>query len=146
MDYLADTNILLRSAQPAHPMHSDAVRAVSVLISGGERVCVIPQNLIEFWAVATRPVDKNGLGLTPAQSEAEVSKIESFLTVLPDGPAIYPEWRRLVIAHAVSGKQVHDTRLVAAMNVHKIANLLTFNVDDFKRFSGITLINPVSIK
>jgi predicted nucleic acid-binding protein len=127
-------------------MHADAVRAVGVLLSAGERVFVIPQNLIEFWAVATRPVGNNGLGLTPAQAEAEVSKIESLLTILPDGPAIYPEWRRLVVAHAVSGKQVHDTRIIAAMNVHKVANLLTFNVGDFKRFSGITLIEPVSIK
>ena len=127
-------------------MHADAVRAVSTLLSRGDRVCIIPQNLIEFWAVCTRPVANNGLGLTPAQTEAEVSKVESLLTLLPDSPAIYPEWRRLVVAHAVSGKQVHDTRIIAAMAVHKIANLLTFNVDDFKRFSGITLINPLSIK
>jgi predicted nucleic acid-binding protein len=127
-------------------MHSDAVRAVSVLLSAGERVCAIPQNLIEFWAVATRPVASNGLGLTPAQAEAEVSKVESLLTVLQDSPAIYQEWRRLVVAHAVSGKQVHDTRIIAAMNVHKVANLLTFNVDDFKRFSVVTVIDPVSIK
>lgn len=146
MDYLADTNILLRSAEPAHPMHSDAVRAVSLLLTRDERVCIIPQNLIEFWNVATRPADKNGLGFTPAQTEAEVSKIETLLTVLPDSPAIYPEWRRLVVAHSVSGKQVHDTRIVAAMNVHKITHLLTFNPDDFKRFSGLTLVDPVDIK
>jgi predicted nucleic acid-binding protein len=127
-------------------MHPDAVRAVSALLARSERVCIIPQNLIEFWNVATRPADKNGLGFTPAQTETEVSKIESLLTVLPDSPAIYPEWRRLVVAHSVSGKQVHDTRIVAAMNIHKIAHLLTFNADDFKRFSGITLIDPASIK
>src|SRR5205085_11656763 len=98
-------------------MHSDAVRSVSTLLARGERVCVFPQNLIEFWNVATRPADKNGLGFSPAQTEAEVSKVESLLTVLPESPAIYPEWRRLVTAYSVSGKQVHDARIVAAMNV-----------------------------
>ena len=83
MDYLADTNILLRRASPAHPMHSDAVRVVSTLLTRGERVCVFPQNLIEFWNLATRPASLNGLGFTPSQTEAEVSGIESLLTVLP---------------------------------------------------------------
>lgn len=146
MDYLADTNILLRSAEPAHPMHSDAVRSVSTLLARGEKVCVFPQNLIEFWNSATRPADKNGLGFSPSQTETEVSKIESLLIILPESPAIYPEWRRLVVAHWVSGKQVHDARIVAAMIIHKVTHLLTFNIDDFKRYSVITLVDPVSIK
>jgi predicted nucleic acid-binding protein len=146
VDYLADTNILLRSAEPAHPMHVTAVQAVSTLLSRGERICVLPQNLIEFWSVATRPAKVNGLGFSPAQTENEVSKIEALLTVLPDSPTIYPEWRRLVIAHSVSGKQVHDARIVAAMNVYQITQLITFNLDDFKRYSRIVLIDPVSIK
>ena len=146
MDYLADTNILLRSAEPAHPMHPTAVRAVSTLLSRGERVCVLPQNLIEFWSVATRPANLNGLGFSPAQTETEVSRIEALLTMLPDSPAIYPEWRRLVVAHSVSGKQVHDARIVAAMNVHRITHLVSFNLDDFKRYPGLTLLDPSGIK
>jgi hypothetical protein len=43
------------------------------------------------------------------------------------------------------GKQAHDTRLVAAMTVHQITHLLTFNTDDFKRFTEITAIDPRSI-
>lgn len=145
MYFLADTNVLLRSVEPAHPMHSDAVRSVKTLLARGETVCVFTQNLIEFWNVATRPANKNGLGFTTVQAEVEVSHIESLLTVIVDDPAIYPEWRRLVVAHSVIGKQVHDARIVAAMNVHKIIHLLTFNTDDFKRFTGITLIDPTTI-
>jgi predicted nucleic acid-binding protein len=146
VDYLADTNILLRSASPAHPMHGDAVRAVSTLLTRGNRVCVFPQNLIEFWNVASRPAGVNGLGFSLSQNEAEVSRLESLLTVLPDNPAIYPEWRRLVVAHSVSGKQVHDARIVAAMNIHQITRLISFNLADFKRYSGLTLLEPNSIK
>jgi predicted nucleic acid-binding protein len=133
MGYLTDTNILLRSAEPAHPMCRQAAEAVKSLIAGGESVCVLAQNLIEFWNAATRPADKNGLGLSPAQAEAEVSRIESALTLLDDTPAIYHEWRRLVVAHGVSGRQVHDARIAAAMRVHGVTHLLTFNGDDFKR-------------
>lgn len=67
MRYLADTNILLRSVQPAHPMHTGAVRAVTLLLAAGDEICVFNQSLIEFWNAATRRPEQNGLGLTPAQ-------------------------------------------------------------------------------
>lgn len=145
MDYLADTNIILRLAEPAHPTHGIALKAVTELFTAGENICLLPQNLIEFWNVATRPSDKNGFGWTTAQTDAEVKVLENTFTILPDTPAIYDEWRRLVTAHSVSGKQVHDTRIVAAMNVHQVNRLLTFNLADFKRFSKIILIDPTTI-
>ncbi|MEK7832647.1 MAG: hypothetical protein AAB401_16260 [Acidobacteriota bacterium] len=40
------------------------------------------------------------------------------------------------------GKPAHDARIVAAMKVHGIAHLLTFNVGDFKRFPNITVVSP----
>ena len=145
MDCLTDTNIILRLTEPAHPMHRIALTAVKKLFADGHNLCLIPQNLIEFWNVATRPADKNGLGKTTNQTEADIGVLESVFTILPDSPAIYPEWRRLVVEHSVAGKQVHDTRLVAAMNIHKITHLLTFNTGDFKRFAGIVLIDPTTV-
>jgi predicted nucleic acid-binding protein len=64
------------------------------------------------------------------------------LTLLPDVPAIYPEWRRLVVTHSVSGVQVHDAHIVAAMNVYGIRSLLTFNGPDFIRYPEIHVIHP----
>jgi predicted nucleic acid-binding protein len=141
-DIQADTNILLRSVEPAHPTHLHAVNAVKTLLANGDRVCLIPQNLIEFWNVATRPIDKNGFGWSPAKTDAEISRLEILLTVLPDNQAIYQEWRKLVLDNSVLGKQVHDARIVAAMNVHQITKLLTFNLKDFRRFHQITLLDP----
>ncbi|WP_238993744.1 hypothetical protein [Calothrix sp. PCC 6303] len=54
-------------------------------------------------------------------------------------------WEQLVVKYQVKGKQVHDTRLVAAMIAHQITHLLTFNTDDFKRFTEITVIEPRDI-
>jgi len=51
--------------------------------------------------------------------------------------------RRLLVDHAISGVQVHDARLVAAMQVHGVFRILTFNTKDFKRFSGIQAIHPL---
>ena len=126
MDHLADTNIILRIAEPAHPMHNSALNAVKKLFAGGDNIFLIPQNLIEFWNVATRPANKNGFGWTIEQTDAEVADLELIFSILPDTRAIYSEWRKLVVKYLVSGKQVHDTRIVAAMNVHQITHLLTF--------------------
>ena len=146
MSYLIDTNVLLRSAQPQHPMRKDAVAATLKLKQGGESLCIIPQNLIEFWAVATRPASANGLDLSVAEAAKELKRLKRFFTLRHDTPAIYPKWERLVIQHQVTGKPSHDARLVAAMMVHQITRILTFNTDDFRRFSDITAIDPTSIK
>ncbi|HJQ70905.1 MAG TPA: PIN domain-containing protein [Blastocatellia bacterium] len=145
MLYLADTNILLRLAEPRHPMHAAAQDAINVLVTNNHGVCVVPQNIIEFRSVATRHADKNGLGFTHQETLAEVEKIEKLFLLIPDTPAIYGEWKRLVFAHSVSGRQVHDARIAVAMNVQGITHLLTFNKDDFKRFTGIVAVSPLEL-
>ncbi len=56
----------------------------------------------------TRPVDRNGLGLSVDEALKEVETIESGMKLLPAGEA---EWRRLVVHYPISGVQVHDARL-----------------------------------
>jgi hypothetical protein len=55
MNILLDTNILGRLAQPTHPMHAAARDAVTTLQRAGEMLRIVPQNLYEFWVIATRP-------------------------------------------------------------------------------------------
>jgi predicted nucleic acid-binding protein len=145
MSYLADSNILSRLAQPQNPHHAIARRAVISLRRQDTEICLVPQNLIEFWAVATRPITSNGLGLTIDETEYEVRKFKRLFTVYDDIPNIFAEWQNLVLKHNVSGKNVHDMRLVAAMLTHNITHLLTFNTKDFKRFTEITVIDPQNV-
>jgi predicted nucleic acid-binding protein len=49
------------------------------------------------------------------------------------------------VDHRVSGAQVHDARLVAAMRVHGVKRILTFNTRDFTRFTGIEAIHPADL-
>ncbi|BAU14418.1 hypothetical protein LEP3755_49650 [Leptolyngbya sp. NIES-3755] len=142
MKYLIDTNVLLRSVEAKHPMNYAAVNAVQVLLAQGEDLCIMPQNLIEFWAVATRPSSVNGLDLSLTQATAELTSLKSIFTLQLDAPSLFAEWERLVTTYQVIGKQAHDTRLVAGMLTHQISHLLTFNTADFKRFTEITAIDP----
>jgi predicted nucleic acid-binding protein len=145
MSVLLDTNILARLAQHTHPMHTTAGDAVAALQRSGETLLLVPQNVYEFWVVATRPVAANGLGFTAAQADAELARLEALFAVLSDTPAILAEWRRLVVAHGILGKNGHDARLVAAMLVHGLTHLLTFNVADFSGFPGITVLDPAIV-
>jgi predicted nucleic acid-binding protein len=126
-------------------MHLDTQRTILKLKKQGDFLCIIPQNIIEFWAVATRHLDKNGLGLSITQAEEESEKLKKIFILEFDIPQIFTEWESLVIQYQVMGKQVHDARLVAAMLAHNITHLLTFNVDDFKRFSDIVFVDPRSV-
>jgi predicted nucleic acid-binding protein len=126
-------------------MYGDTTRAVEILLAREDELFVIAQNLIEFWAVATRPVATNGLGLTIVRAAQEITKLKTLFAILPDPVDILTEWEQLVVKHQVLGRQVYDARLVAAMTVHNLTHLLTFNTNDFKRFAVITATNPQAI-
>ena len=68
--------------------------------------------------------------------------MERIVTVLPEAVGTYVEWKKLVLAHGVMGVQVHDARLVAAMNVHGVRRLLSLNKADFARYSGLIVQTP----
>jgi len=74
MNYLVDTNILTRLADPGHAMHQEALDAVKLI-----------------------------------------------------------------------GKNGHDARLVAAMTVHGLTHLLSFNAQDFRQYRAITVVTPADV-
>lgn len=127
MPFLADTNVLLRLRQPNDPDYAVVRRALEALWARGEELCLTSQNLVEFWNVCTRPIASNGFGLTIHETDRRARLIEGRFRLLADNERVHAEWRRLVVAHSVTGVQVHDARLVAAMLVHGVTNLLTLN-------------------
>ena len=145
LDYLVDTNVWLRILSLASPLRPPARHAIATLLRRGDDLCVAPQNLIEFWNVSTRPQKDNGFGKTVAETDRYCRFLESFLTVLPETPALFARWRELAVDHEVSGKKVHDARLVAAMSVHRIRLILTFNTKDFVRYKDVEAVRPEEV-
>lgn len=146
MAYLIDTNIFLRAAKRNDPARQLTLNALRKLRENDETLCYTTQVLVEFWNVSTRPLTaRGGLGLSCQATERKTRVIEKWFHLLPESLATHQEWRRLVAAHSVQDVQVHDTMLVAVMRVHNISHLLTFNRDDFKRFSGITVLSPSEV-
>ncbi len=147
MIYLTDTNVLLRVVHPTNPSYQMVQAAVDQLKANGHQLHATSQNFAEFWRVSTRPPDKNGFGFTPSYTDVLLSHVEQLFPLLPDSPDVYLEWRRLVVDYSVSGVQVHDARLIATMIFHGVTHILTFNTQDFTRYTpeGIIAIDPATV-
>jgi predicted nucleic acid-binding protein len=145
---LVDTSILVRLANAEDPSHAQAVGAIAALWQAGDSLHVAPQNLVEFWSVATRPLAANGLGLSVADAAAILDVYQAEFVLLPETAALFAAWRAVLNSVEVLGKQAHDARLAAHCHVHAIDSLLTFNVRHFARFTsigpGLKLIEPAA--
>ena len=113
MRVLLDTNILTRSAQPAHPHHEAAVSSPSLLRARGDTLFLVPQNLYEFWVVATRPLGENGLGMTVEGTEESLRHLKRSFTLLQETPPVFAAWENLVLQNSAKGRAAHDTRFAA---------------------------------
>jgi hypothetical protein len=143
--FLLGTNLLPRLCDGASPDQALADQAIKRLRLRGDWPCLTAQNLIEFWAVATRPVGANGFSWDTQKTRVEIDQLLNKFQLLDDTPAIRTNWVNLETTHDVKGRKVHDARLVAVTQAHGVTHLLTFNIDDFKSYSGITLVHPTDV-
>jgi predicted nucleic acid-binding protein len=144
MRVLLDTNILGRYSEPDHQSHRIVVRALNHLAQEGHDFCLVPQILYEFWAVATRPAEKNGLGLSPEATGLWVDTFLRLFSILRDERGILEQWLSLVRDCGCQGKAAHDARIVAAMKRHGITHILTLDTD-FARFKDVVALEPWAV-
>ena len=142
---LTDTNVLAYTLQPHHPFYAVVDAAIQLLQQRGNDLQIVPQNLVELWVVMTRSASQNGLGMSVSAAAAELRRLQSLFEFVPDTPTIHPVWEALVLQHQVSGKPAHDARLVAAMRVHGITSILTFDKSGFARYPDIEVVHPVDV-
>jgi predicted nucleic acid-binding protein len=146
MAYLVDTNVFLRLVPKNDPLRNTALHALEKLRRSNEDLLYTTQLLAEFLTVCTRPATaRGGYGLSFQEAERKIRVIERFCRLIPDSLATHVEWRRLIAAYSVKGVEVHDARLVASMVVHRVTQILTFDVDDFKRYQEIKAVSPADI-
>ena len=143
--YLLDTNILVRASDSKARDRSLAINAVAHLLTQNHDCVVAPQILVEFWVVATRPVDVNGLGWSIDQCQQEVEQFLDQFPLIEEQPESFRIWLKLVQRYQIAGKRVHDARLAATMLANDIQHIVTFNMDDFADIAEITPLHPRTI-
>lgn len=145
VDYLLDTNVLLRMSDSASSMNLLAAQAAARLLRQQNQLFITSQSIIEFWVVATRPANVNGFGWGVEQTRTEIEQILNQFPQLQETPQIFSYWLSLVTQYQLQGKRVHDARLAAVMLAHNVTHLLTFNPADFRRIHEIAVVDPQSI-
>lgn len=144
--YLLDTNILLRASDRASPRYALAVNSVASLIAQGHECVITAQVLIEFWVVATRPLEVNGLGWSIEQTESKINRLISQFTLVEESELIFAHWLELVTRYQIKGKKTHDARLMAVAIAFSITHILTFNPKDFTKIKELTIVHPDDIE
>jgi predicted nucleic acid-binding protein len=142
MRIAVDTNILVRCLHHVHPDHSIANAALEILRRRNDQLLLFTQVACEWWAVATRPRENNGLGLSVPFAERVFSTLRESFQFVPDPPNLFEKWLELTISCGCMGKSAHDARVAAAASLAGANAIITFNVVDFRRFGALAVIDP----
>jgi predicted nucleic acid-binding protein len=131
---MLDTNVLLAATDEGRAEHRDALTVVNDWAAGHTDLCTSGQILREYLVVATRPTERNGLGLSLPDALGNVRAIRERTTLLAEDSKVADLLLGLLADVECRGKQVHDANLVATMLVHGIGTVVTMNLEDFARF------------
>jgi len=141
-EIVIDSNILIRLTQVSHAAHVAARKAIDLIFDRGDTPCIVPQIIYEYWAVCTRPIETNGLGMATDRTRVKALELEQAFTLLRDERGVIDRWKDLVSRYDVKGKNTHDARIAAAMLRHGVTHILTFDSAGFRRFSEISVVAP----
>ncbi len=137
-----DTNIFVYASDANSPWYRKANQALKNAISSGVPLFISPQVLREYLSVATRSVTHEKT-IPWGKINKNHLRFQQAFKVLPEDTTTAQKLGEMVQKYHVSGKQVHDTNIVATMLVHGIQSILTHNVDDFNRYNGLIKIVPL---
>ena len=72
-----DTNVLLRLFDRSDPNYGMVQTALKVLWAQRHQPVIVPQNVIEFWNVSTRPTSaRGGFGQSVAKTRSRLAAID----------------------------------------------------------------------
>jgi predicted nucleic acid-binding protein len=131
---MLDTNVLLAATDEGRAQHDQALGIVNDWPGRGTALYTSGQIIREYLAVATRPAEKNGLGMRLADALANVRAFRARTSLLAEDGKVADRLLTLLGDISCGGKQIHDANVVATMLVHGIDTIVTINLVDFSRF------------
>jgi len=137
---LVDTNVLLRSLIDQFP-ESEVCRTLVMEQRKAETELWVSRQIIRELLVQLTHPHTLKTPLTRKQILAQMDMVLTLFRVADETSATTNMLLTLLRDYSVSGKQIHDANIVAAMLANSIDTLLTLNTADFKRYEDrITLL------
>ena len=142
---LLDANVLVYAVNADAPQHVASRRVVEAALAGELPGVLVPQVLLEFFAVVTNP-RRIQAPLAREVAWEQVRALRAGLPLLDVPTATFDELDRVLLDAAPrAGAAVFDLFLAAQMRMHRITTLCTYNTGDFDAFSGLTAVTPVEL-
>jgi hypothetical protein len=141
---LIDANILIYAIDQDSPHHARAQRWLEETLSGSTWVGLPWIVILAFIRVTTRA----GIVRNPLRPEQALAFVDAWLRqphVTAVGPGEH-HWRilsNLLRANGTAGNLTSDAHVAALALEHGCA--IVSADSDFRRFSGVTLVNPLSV-
>lgn len=138
---LLDANVLVYALNASAPQHEASRDAVTATLEGRLPGVVVPQVLVETYAILTDPrrVER------PLEPEVAWGEVEVFRVGCP-----VLGWRdeamdtlgRLVRDASVRAQDVFDAMLVAQMEAHDVRTVCTYDTAGFRPFRWVRAVRP----
>jgi len=138
-----DTNILVYAHREDSPFHEVAYRRVAELAEGPATWAIPWPCVHEFLAIVTHPrIYAQPTPLNRALDQVDAWLESPTLVLVAESAAHWPTLRALLGDGRIVGAQVHDARVVALCQQHRVRELWSAD-RDFSRFSGLAVVNPL---
>jgi uncharacterized protein len=138
---LLDVNVLLYAYDKSSEHHDACCRWLQTMFDGEDLIGLPSQTVIGFVRVVTNPgIVKNPLGMRFAVDIVDSWFARSRVVQVEPGARFWQILRDLMVREKVQGKLVPDAAL-AAMALEQ-GGIVCSADRDFRRFSGLKLIDP----
>jgi len=137
---LLDTNILVYALNENAVQHGACFKLLEAAVNGQFPAVLVPQVLLECYSVVTSP-RRVPNPLRPRQILAEMRIWRTTIPTLEVRTEALAELDHLAGATQRPGAEVYDLFLVAQMRTHRVREICTVNLRDF-RIPGIRAYLP----
>jgi predicted nucleic acid-binding protein len=138
---IVDTNVLIYALDTAAPQHVAALALLDAARADKVTLYATSQILCEFYAVVTNP-RRVARPRDAAEALKVLSEMLEFLQVLSIPANTIDGVLDLLRRRPVTGINVFDLHIVAAMQANGIARIYTFNTADFVAFPELAVVMP----
>lgn len=144
MSVTVDTNVLLYASDGASPRREAATTLLTSLAAGPGLVYLFWPVIMGYLRIATHPnVFENPLD--PAAARANIDQLTSrpHVRCPGEGDNFWRTYQNLAGKDAIRGNLVTDSHIAALMLHHGVSTIYTAD-RDFRRFPGVTSVDPYS--
>ncbi|MFN0313819.1 MAG: type II toxin-antitoxin system VapC family toxin, partial [Burkholderiales bacterium] len=138
---LLDANLLIYAIDADSPHHKPARRWLEKTLSSGTRVGLPWIVVLAFVRITTRSgILRHPLAIAQAAGFIDDWLAQPYVTFIGPSDGHWPILKNLLVAGGAAGNLTSDAHLAALAIEHGYE--IASSDNDFRRFTGVTLVNP----